>query len=223
MKKAVFFLVAVAVTVICNSQIVQKNEKGGYRVVEQGDLMWENTDIKMEGNAHLFVDSFSLAITHPGQPVVLWQKTRVIKFKPVFKKLLIVEGMALIYDDSKGILSLVDLEANPREENSYLIIFFLALIFMMLLSNIFINKDLYFLGDVFSLTTALLIVIWIIIFADFFDSTWNNGIRYNIIFAVLSFIAAFMVFVVSDDKKVYKAVSIIFYILILTFIIFLFI
>lgn len=219
MRKVVFFLVAVVMTAICSSQIVQKNEKGDYRVIEQGNSTWKNTDIKMEGNAHLFVDSFPSAIAHPGQPVVLWQKNKIIKFKPVFKKLVTIEGMALVYDDSQGVMSLIDLKENPREESSYLILFVLVPIFMMLLSNIFMKKDLRLLRDVSSFIVFFLLFIGIIIVVNFFNSVWY----YVVLFAFLSMVTALIVFAKSDDKKTYKVASIIFYISMLVCAIFLFI
>ncbi len=217
MKNVFVFFVFIFVATICSSQIkLEGDSEGNYRVKEETQD-WTPSETTVESEAIKYIDSFSQAIQSPGTPILVEQGEKVTKLKLVFKKLVEIEQHFIVYRvDSDKIYYFVRME--KKEEPSYLILFSIVSIILMIISNILHNKG----KD--GLALAALAAL-----AAAFAFAFAFALAFAFVLAALAavfaaFAAAFALaaFVLAADKN-YKVASIIFYILMAVHIILLFV
>ena len=126
------------VSIVCQAQTVEKNDKGEYRVVPENSE-WQPIGITAQGEAGNYPEYFSEAIANPGEPITIQEEKRVMRYRLVFKKLVKVERKQIVYDDSIGTISLVESEEQREEKSSLIIMFFLSIV-SMITSNLLSRK-----------------------------------------------------------------------------------
>ena len=192
MKKLLALVLFLIVATICSAQmILEKNKDGEYRLSAQIDL-------------------FDQAISNPGQEIIVEKKEEVVKLKPIFKKLVKITTKKIVYDDSSKTISFIEPKFSEKEEDSYLILFALASIVFMILSNILFKKI---------KIAAFAFAFAAFAFAAVFAAFAAFAAAAVAVFAVFAAIAAFAV----ESYKEYYISSIIYYILMVIYLLFLFI
>ncbi len=141
MKKIVVFLsLFLSLGLIVQAQVkLERNTVGEYRV-EVANKNWYPTNIVADLATLRYIKFFDEVISNPNKPILVYQKEKIIKLKPVFKKLIEVEKGELIYNQTtKKISLLVDKKREVR--SSYLILFALISIMSMISSNLFFKEN----------------------------------------------------------------------------------
>jgi hypothetical protein len=215
MKKLIAFFVFVFVATICSAQVeLEGNKEGVYRIKENTQE-WAPSEITAEPEAVKYIDNFSQAISAPDIPILVGQSEKILKLKPVFKKLVEVEEHFIVYKEDGDSIGFF-IKVKKREEPSYLILFSIASILLMVISNILFKKscDVATLAATFAVTAAFVAAFTFAAFAATFAFVFA---------AAFAFVAA-VAFVAAAFADInYKVASIIFYILMVVHIILLFV
>jgi|AntRauTorcE11897_2_1112592.scaffolds.fasta_scaffold53754_1 hypothetical protein len=202
MKKLLALVLFLIVATICSAQmILEKNKDGEYRLSAQSEI-WKSMGITVETEAQYYIDLFDQAISNPGQEIIVEKKEEVVKLKPIFKKLVKITTKKIVYDDSSKTISFIEPKFSEKEEDSYLILFALASIVFMILSNILFKKNKIAAVAVAAAAAAVAAAAAFAVFAAF---------------------AAAAAVAVAESYKEYYISSIIYYILMVIYLLFLFI
>jgi hypothetical protein len=213
MKKLIAFFVFVFVATICSAQVeLEGNKEGVYRIKENTQE-WAPSEITAEPEAVKYIDNFSQAISAPDIPILVGQSEKILKLKPVFKKLVEVEEHFIVYKEDGDSIGFF-IKVKKREEPSYLILFSIASILLMVISNILFKKS----CDVAAFAAFVAAFAAAFTFAAFAAFVAAFTFAVTAAFAA-TFAAAFAAF--ADIN--YKVASIIFYILMVVHIILLFV
>jgi hypothetical protein len=208
MKKLLALVLFLIVATICSAQmILEKNKDGEYRLSAQSEI-WKSMGITVETEAQYYIDLFDQAISNPGQEIIVEKKEEVVKLKPIFRKLVKITTKKIVYDDSSKTISFIEPKFSEKEEDSYLILFALASIVFMILSNILFKK--------------IKIAAFAFAFAAAAAAVFAFAAAAVAVFAVFAVFAAFAAFAVESYKEYYIS-SIIYYILMVIYLLFLFI
>ena len=141
MKKiSICLVVAVILCMSITAQVLQKNEKGEYRLKENQNK-WEDTEIKVSQEAVQYQNFFSQAIEKKGKKIVVEttqnQEMFVAMTGPVTatfaseSKTIVFDGKAIVFD----------LEKKEESKVAFFIIFVFASIILMLLSGFLSLKN----------------------------------------------------------------------------------
>ncbi|MFP4514579.1 MAG: hypothetical protein ACLFNO_01080 [Parcubacteria group bacterium] len=211
MRNYLIMLLLLFVASSVNAQIVQKNEQGQYRVVEKKET-WENTGITTDEGARDYKSFFDEAINNPGTPITVEESEKIVKMKPVFKKLVKFKKTQILYNQEDKTISLIETEPQTKEEGSYIILFpILSLVFMIISYVLFKrrNDNFTFIPTFFVLIATIVTVLTAFIGTSTF----------------ISFVAAFSASFAlgATTYKHFKVASIIFYILMTIHIVLLFV
>jgi hypothetical protein len=214
MKKLIAFFVFVFVATICSAQVeLEGNKEGVYRIKENTQE-WAPSEITAEPEAVKYIDNFSQAISAPDIPILVGQSEKILKLKPVFKKLVEVEEHFIVYKEDGDSIGFF-IKVKKREEPSYLILFSIASILLMVISNILFKKS----CDVATLAAAFTFAV-----TAAFVAAFTFAVTAAFVAAFAATFAAFAAaFAATAAYKDYKVVFIIFYILMAIHIILLFI
>lgn len=116
MKNIVLFLGLLFVTV-CNAQIVEKNNEGRFRLVVDEDE-WQKTDISADEKTRYYTGFFPKAIELPGTPILVERSEKIVKLKPLLKKVVEVEEYFIVYDDVSKRINYLALDKKSEEASS---------------------------------------------------------------------------------------------------------
>jgi len=193
------------VTTVCSAQIeLEGNKEGIYRVKKDAQE-WAPSGITAEPKAIEHINSFSQAINNPGTPILVEQSEKILKLKSVFKKLVEVKEHFIVYNDSTKTISYLK-SKKVKENSSYLILFSIMLLTLMILSNILYKKNYTFTAFVVSVLLGGLAIA----FTAISDVTFVVAL----ITALMAFNALLAAFtVIGALDKSYKLLSKTFYIL----------
>jgi hypothetical protein len=184
----VIFLFFVAT--ICSAQVsVEVNEDGKYKVMRSGE--WRDSGVKAEETAADYVDYFPEAINNPGSLILVEEGKKFLRFKPFFKKVEEFRRMDIIYDDSEGIIDLVEIK-KERESESYLILLSLMALILIIVSNILFIKS-------YNIISALAIFVSAVSFLSFFY--FLNSLIRGIVFFSLPIALIFIAHIISAFNK----------------------
>jgi hypothetical protein len=140
MKNLCVFFVFILVTTICGAQIeLECNSECKYRIKEDVQE-WAPSEITAEPGAIKYIDNFSRAIQNPDIPILVDQSEKILKLKPIFKKLVEIEEYFIIYNSQTKNIDYIEVAPTKEEESSYLILFSIVSIFLMIISNILYKK-----------------------------------------------------------------------------------
>lgn len=208
MKNLLVFFLFLLATTICSAQAkIQVNKEGVYKL-KADTLEWVDAEITAHPEALRYGLKISEAIQNPGEKILGERSEEILKLKPIFKKLVKVKEYFIVYNSQTKNIDYIEAAPIKREEPSYLILFSIASILLMVVSNILNKKEKDgFIADAFvaAVFVAAVFALVAAVFAPFavFAAT----------FAFAFAFAAAFVAVVFDDDKHYKVASIVFYIL----------
>ncbi|MDD3711324.1 MAG: hypothetical protein PHP37_01865 [Patescibacteria group bacterium] len=217
MKKLFVFFVFTFVAIICSAQVeLEGNKEGVYRVKEDTQE-WAPSKITAEYEAIKYINKFSQAISSPDTPILAERSEEVLKLKLIFKKLVEVKERFIFYNSQTNNIDYIETLPAEREESSYLILFSIASILLMVVSNILFKMGKCGFAALTAALTALTAA---------FALTAGTAVAVTAGTAVAVIAAAFVAIVASvvddKDRKKYKVASIIFYVSIAVHIILLF-
>ena len=198
MKNLLVFFLFLLATTICSAQAkIQVNKEGVYKL-KADTLEWVDAEITAHPEALRYGLKISEAIQNPGEKILGERSEEILKLKPIFKKLVKVKEYFIVYNSQTKNIDYIEAAPIKREEPSYLILFSIASILLMVVSNILNKKE----KDGFIADAFVAVVFAAVVFA---------AAAAAVAFA-FAFAAAFVA-VVFDDDKHYKVASIVFYIL----------
>jgi hypothetical protein len=129
------------VTTICSAQInLQINKEGDYR--ENSKFEWFPSEIIADSLAIKYINRFAEAKANPGKNILVYESKKIIKLKPVFKKLVEIEKAFIVYNKQTKNIDYIKTKPIRQRESCYLILFSVISIFLMMAFNILSNKNL---------------------------------------------------------------------------------
>ena len=213
MKKLLLVLFLLLVSVVCNSQILEKSASGKYRMSAE---KWEASEITVKPEAQKYDSCFAKAISNPNKKILVERSEKFLKLKLLFLKKVNVEKSFIIYDNKTKSINYIKAAPVIEQETSYLILSFVFLLFLMIRSNILFKKRSKNKDDCKSNSPVAFLstftVVWTYILACFLAFAalcFNYFSLFFAIFAVCYFLIAILRR--NDDIK-YRSYSLSFYI-----------
>jgi hypothetical protein len=198
--KKLMLVILFFVPIFCGAQVhLELNQYGEFRVGDFG--RWENSHIFFEQEALEYLNRFPEAVANPGEFILTQEKAGISKLKPLFKKVVSVEKKGVVYNENEKMIRLAEKE-EEREEKSYLIIFSVISIILMISANlIYIKNDVSSVAVVFHLLAAISAVLAIFV-----------SVFVSIIALILSFlVATFVVASMFSKRKTEKIFFLLYY------------
>jgi hypothetical protein len=139
-KLALFFLMFFVVT-LCSAQILEKSNQGEYRIVhEKEEIYWEKTNITFDKKSQRYIKHFFEAIQNPDSFIVVEESKKISRMTGVFKVLKEKKERGILFDSKEN--KVVFLEKKEEGEGkSFLLVFAIISIILMIISNIFSKKE----------------------------------------------------------------------------------
>ncbi|MDD3711322.1 MAG: hypothetical protein PHP37_01855 [Patescibacteria group bacterium] len=206
MKNLFVFFLFIFVTTICSAQAkLQVNKEGVYRV-QADSIEWVNAEITAHPEALRYDLKFSEAIANPGKEILGERSEKILRLKLPFKKQVEVKKYFIIYDSQTKNIGYLEATPVRKEEPSYLILFSIISILLMIISNILYKKGL----DGFAAFAAAAVVVAFAAAAAV--AAFAVAVAATFAFAFAAF-ATFAFAFAAVAEKDYKVFSVIFYIL----------
>ena len=203
MKKSLFILVLLfCATAICSAQILEKSASGKYRISTE---KWESLSITIKPEAQKYNSCFAEAILNPDKKILVERSEKILKLKLLFKAKKEVKESFIIYNSSTKQISCVELK-QQKEETSYLILFGIASLILMIISNALYKKS----RTMSAVTAAVVTFFAVFAVAAAFAVAVTAAVVTFFAAVAAAFAAAFAL--VDKKHKDYKIFSIIFYI-----------
>lgn len=208
MKKLFFLLSLILISTICSAQVkVLINKEGAYQI-KPDSLEWVDPGFTASQEALSYSSSFNEAISNPGKKILVEDFTKILKLKLLFKKQVEINKSYIVYNNKTNNIDFIESAPKTEEEPSYLIIFSIVSIVLMLLSNIFNNKK------VILAFAAVFAAAFAAIFASFFAFFVFAAVFAALVAIFAVFAAVFAALAIAfEEKKYYRIFSVIFYIL----------
>jgi hypothetical protein len=136
MKKLLLLLLVFFAVITCNAQIhLERNQGGKYRADKED---WDKSDITADTLSMDYSEYFTEAIENPNMPVLVGENEVLIELRLIFKKLVKIQRMEIIYSNLDKNISSIESIGEEKEEFSKLSLMLAISIFLVLLSNIFL-------------------------------------------------------------------------------------
>jgi len=219
--KKLLMLVILFMATICNAQVgLETNKAGAVRVRAinvpsvNNPQEWVPSEITASREAIRCRSKFSQAIANPGEKILGEKTEKTLRLKPIFKKVVEIKEYFIVYDGSKKTIDLIE-SSEKKECHSYLILFNIVSLLLMIISNISYKKiknvNYYIAAVIISLPVISTIFAGVVI--NSFFKTLPNTVAVPII-GCAAFLALFtLVFSIFNDDRCYKVTSVIYYIL----------
>lgn len=219
MKKFFLFFTLIFVATICGAQIkLQANKEGVYRL-KTDSLEWVDSEITAQSEALRYVEKFTEAISKPQQRILVERSENILKLKFLFKAEMVCKESFIIYNNHTKNIDYVDGVPIKKEESSYLILFSVGTILLMVASNLLHEKKKGFSVIFAAFATACMTGV-------LFDFCISNAFAFlAAVGAAVAAAVACAVAYFSDDESVsvlYKLASVAFYICVTIYIIVIF-
>lgn len=196
MKKLI--LLFVFLPIISSAQVpLERNWDGDYQVAKTID----SSNVVAEEAALKYIEMFSWAVNSPGELISVERNERILKLKPVFKKLVEIEEFFIVYDSASEKISYLETK-KEKEERSYLILFSIASLILMIISNIFYKKE----EEIFSFFSLLSLLFFMIPTVSVLNNFVFAGLVIITVFTVL--VTVFLAASASASVTIYASVTI---------------
>ena len=222
---------------VCNAQVeLEVNKSGVYRAKQEAqDFVASN--IVAEPEALKYIERFSEAISSPYSLILVEKSEKIIKMTGFFEVLKEVNEKAILFNSNENKVVFVEIN-EERKEKSFLLIFGLISITLMILSNILIRRkrNRVLLTASFAVSTTLILsffitAVLVIVFASI--AAFKSTLTFAPVFAFASVfisVAAFVSIVIAflsviaftESYRSYKGFVAIYYMLIAVYFIFMF-
>lgn len=137
MKK--LLLVLLFVPIICSAQILEKSASGKYRISTGKNEKWESLNITVKPEAQKYNCCFAKAISSPNKKILVEKSEDFLKLKLLFKEKVEVKENFIVYNSKTKTINYLEF-VTEKEESSYLILFSIASIILMIISNILFKR-----------------------------------------------------------------------------------
>ena len=195
---AVLLFLAVA---MCSAQMIQKQDNIKYQIVSKGG--WNNTGIIAEDSS--YESFFPQAIANPGMKIKVEVNSKFLKLRLPFRQLNKLTTRAIVYDDSKKIINIVE-STEEKEEGSVILLFCIISIILMIVSNIQYSRGIDFATRVFMPIFSLAAIGYSFLFSS------------NLLGLAASAAAFFTALAaLHNESTVYKSLSAAYYVAVILF------
>jgi hypothetical protein len=177
----------------CSSQVhLEVSQYGDYRVYDFGK--WRNSYIVSDQEATNHLSYFPEAVASPNKFILIEEEKRILRFEPVFKKVLSIERKGIIYSDDEKRIRFIEAE-EKKKESSYLLLFSMTSIFLMLLASLIYRKN-----DISSIAIILHFGAVLTAVLAIFAAAFISYVMVVLSFFVAMFIVATMFFESRAEK-----------------------
>lgn len=215
MKKYLSLIVFITLALLASSLQAQMtrfkieaDQIGRYYLLEDSS---KETAITIDRNALDYIKKVGLAVERPGENIIVAEKQSLVRYAPVFKKIIHYDRQALNYNSETKNVSLRPLLAQ-KEHASYLLLYFLASFLVMIIADVLPNK--YSLTSFFlSLLASLVLLLGVVL------------VSHNYFILVLLAYMASLISIIYDwwgSRLKFKISRLLYYLLLILFLIFYF-
>jgi|GEM_PF-3179130 len=126
------------------------DQRGNYRLEERDN--WVLTDIKVDDSAKAYLAFFKVVIDHPGKPVVVKEKKKIIKLRPIFQALVKKEIYSIVFKDNR-----VTFQSSSviTENDEYLIMLWVLSMMFMVIATRSYYKIIIAVSAIFSIIVTI--------------------------------------------------------------------
>jgi hypothetical protein len=219
MKKLLVIPVALIALHLSAQVKLEGNKEGVYRIDEDAQE-WVPSKIAAEPEAIKYLDKFFQAISNPGEKILVEMSEKRLRLKLPFRREVEFKKSFIFYNTQTNNIEYAEDDPVLKEEPSYLILFSITSILLMVIFNILFKKG--YLGvaafaAAFAAAAAALAV---------FAAAAAAAAALAVFAAAAAFAAAlavFAAFAVDDGEDGQQLLATVFYILMATHIVLLFI
>ena len=210
--KNLILLVLFFMATICSAQVhLDRNQDGKFRRSIEAVEKWEKSEISADTLAMNYIDKFPQAISSPGERILAERSEKTLRLRSLFKKEVEFREYFILYNNQTNNIDCLEGDPVEKEEPSYLVLFSLTSILLMIISNILFKKGHRGASEIATIATAIAITAIAAAIAVI-----------AALVAAIAVIAAFVAAITTKDKN-YKVASIMFYIFMAIHIVVLFI